>query len=135
TGNVRMYLDYRAPVSIIREKYTDILKESKLWDGQVAALQVTDFKEGVMELRLLMSARSSGAAFDLRCEVREKLIDFIQREHPEALPHSRQVALKRAAEADAHTTDRPRTRATRTPMPRRKTWAAERPPAGGSLPP
>jgi small-conductance mechanosensitive channel len=50
-GNVMMYLDYRTPVSIIREKYKDILKESKLWDGQVAALQVTDFKEGVMELR------------------------------------------------------------------------------------
>jgi small-conductance mechanosensitive channel len=65
-GNVMMYLDYRTPVSVIREKYKDILKESKLWDGQVAALQVTDFKEGVMELRLLMSARSSGAAFDLR---------------------------------------------------------------------
>ncbi|HEX5518544.1 MAG TPA: hypothetical protein VFX32_13140 [Pseudolabrys sp.] len=59
----------------------------------------------VMELRLLMSARSSGAAFDLRCEVREKLIDFIQREHPEALPHSRQVALKSEPEADAATKD------------------------------
>ena len=91
-GNVMMYLDYRAPVGIIRQKFRDIVKESKLWDGQTAALQITDFKEGTMELRLLMSARSSGAAFDLRCEVREKLIDFIQHEHPEALPHSRQVA-------------------------------------------
>ena len=67
----------------------------------MAALQITDFKEGTMELRLLMSARSSGPAFDLRCEVREKLIDFLQREHPEALPHSRQVAVKSGPEADA----------------------------------
>ena len=52
-----------------------------------------------MELRLLMSARSSGQTFDLRCEVREKLIDFLQREHPEALPHSRQIAYKSEAEA------------------------------------
>ena len=100
-GNVMMYLDYRAPVGIIRQKFRDIVKESKLWDGQTAALQITDFKEGTMELRLLMSARSSGAAFDLRCEVREKLIDFIQHEHPEAMPHSRQVAAKSAPEADA----------------------------------
>ena len=100
-GNVMMYLDYRAPVGIIRQKFRDIVKESKLWDGQTAVLQITDFKEGTMELRLLMSARSSGAAFDLRCEVREKLIDFIQREHPEALPHSRQVAAKSEPEADA----------------------------------
>src|SRR5690349_588703 len=100
-GNVVMYLDYRAPVDIIRQKFKDILKESKLWDGQVAAVQLTDFKEGTMELRLLMSARSSGAAFDLRCDVREKLIDFIQREYPEALPHSRQIAFKNEPEADA----------------------------------
>ncbi len=46
-----------------------------------------------MEVRLLMSARSSGEAFDLRCEVREKLIDFLQREHPAALPHTRQISF------------------------------------------
>src|SRR5689334_16934442 len=100
-GNVMIYLDYRAPVGAIREKFNAILKESNRWDGQVAALQVTDFKEGTMELRCLMSARSSGAAFDLRCDVREKLIDFIQREYPEALLHSRQIAFKNEPEADA----------------------------------
>jgi small-conductance mechanosensitive channel len=104
-GNVMMYLDYRAPVGIIRQKFRDIVKESKLWDGQTAVLQITDFKEGTMELRLLMGARSSGAAFDLRCEVREKLIDFIQREHPDALPHSRQIAFKSEPEADAASKD------------------------------
>jgi small-conductance mechanosensitive channel len=100
-GNVMLYLDYSAPVDTIREKFNAILKESKRWDGQVCVAQVTDFKEGTMELRLLMSARSSGQTFDLRCEVREKLIDFLQREHPEALPHSRQIAFK--SEADAAT--------------------------------
>lgn len=88
-GNVMIYLDYRAPVELIRQKFEAILKESARWDGQVSAVQVTDFKEGTMELRCLMSARSAGQTFDLRCEVREKLIDFLQREHPEALPHSR----------------------------------------------
>jgi small-conductance mechanosensitive channel len=100
-GNVMLYLDYSAPVDIIRDKFNAILKQSKRWDGQVCVAQVTDFKEGTMELRLLMSARSSGQTFDLRCEVREKLIDFLQREHPEALPHSRQIAFK--SEADAVT--------------------------------
>ena len=36
-----------------------------------------------------MSAPNAGAAFNLRCEVREKLVDFLQREHPEALPRQR----------------------------------------------
>ena len=82
-------MDYRAPVELIREKFNEILKQSNKWDGNVAALQVTDFKEGTMELRCLMSARSGGSVFDLRCEVREKLIAFLQSEHPEALPHAR----------------------------------------------
>lgn len=99
-GNVMIYLDYRAPVGIIREKFNAILKESNRWDGEVATLQVTDFKEGNMELRCLMSARSSGQTFDLRCEVREKLIDFLQREHPEALPHSRQISFKGDEKSD-----------------------------------
>jgi small-conductance mechanosensitive channel len=92
-GTVMIYVDYRAPVELIRAKFNDILKQSNKWDGNVAALQVTDFKEGSMELRCLMSARTGGTVFDLRCEVREKLIAFLQKEHPEALPHSRQISV------------------------------------------
>ena len=50
-GNVMLYLDYSAPVDIIREKFSEILKEFDRWDGQVSQPQVTDFKEGTMELR------------------------------------------------------------------------------------
>src|SRR5262245_8786714 len=97
-GSVMLYVDYRAPVAVIREKLMEILRQSDRWDGTTAALQVTDFKEGSIELRCLMSARAPGQTFDLRCEVREKLIDFLQREHPEALPHSRQISLRADAE-------------------------------------
>ena len=92
-GTVMIYVDYRAPVELIRAKFNDILKQSNKWDGNVAALQVTDFKEGSMELRCLMSARTGGTVFDLRCEVREKLIAFLQSQHPEALPHARQISV------------------------------------------
>ena len=108
-GTVMIYVDYRAPVELIRSKFNDILKQSNKWDGNVAALQVTDFKEGSMELRLLMSARSGGAAFDLRCEVREKLVDFLQKEHPEALPRSRQIGYSGTEESP----DSPRPKAKR----------------------
>src|SRR6478735_10475912 len=93
-GNVIVFVDYSAPVGVIREKFNEILKQSDKWDEKIATLQVTDFKEGTMELRCLMSARSAGQAFDLRCEVREKLIDFLQREHAEALPRSRQISFR-----------------------------------------
>jgi len=99
-GNVMIYVDYGAPIAVMREKFLEILKQSDKWDGQVAALQVTDFKERTMELRCLMSARSGAQTFDLRCEVREKLIDFLQKEHPEALPRSRQISLKESEKSD-----------------------------------
>lgn len=88
-GAAMLYVDYRAPVGIIRDKLKEIAEASPAWDGQVVGLQVTDCKEETMELRCLVSAPSAGKAFELRCEVREKLVDFLQREHPEALPRKR----------------------------------------------
>ena len=102
-GNVMLYVDYAAPVEVIRAKFNEILKQSDKWDGRTAALQVTDFKEGSMELRCLMSARTASQTFDLRCEVREKLIAFLQSEHPEALPHSRQISRREADEMSSTT--------------------------------
>ena len=43
-----------------------------------------------MEVRVLASAATSGATFDLRCELREKLIAFLAKEHPQALPRGRE---------------------------------------------
>src|SRR5215475_2871130 len=113
-GKVMLYVDYSAPVGIIRDKLHEILKQSDKWDGKTAALQVTDLKEGSIELRCLMSARAPGQTFDLRCEVREKLIDFLQREHPEALPHSRQISLKADAEEIAQSQEAAPRRAKRS---------------------
>jgi small-conductance mechanosensitive channel len=97
-GSAFIYVDYRAPVERIRRKLKEIVSQSANWDGNVVVLQVTDVKETTIELRCLAGAPSAGAAFDLRCEMREKLIDFLQREHPEALPHRR---LEVHAEHDA----------------------------------
>jgi hypothetical protein len=36
-----------------------------------------------------MSARDAGAAWDLRCEIREQLLAYLQRHHPTALPRLR----------------------------------------------
>lgn len=88
-GTVMIHLDYRAPIEMIRRKVDAIANASPLWDRRVMAVQVTDFRQSTMEVRILVSARSAPRAFDLRCEVREKLIDFLQREHPEALPKIR----------------------------------------------
>lgn len=95
-GTVMLYLDYATPVEPLRAKLTEVLKGSRLWDGRVANLAVTDARERTMEVRCLVSARNSGDTFDLRCEVREKLIAWLQAELPQALPRDR-VELNAAA--------------------------------------
>jgi small-conductance mechanosensitive channel len=96
-GTVFLYVDHTAPVDAIRKKLTEIVAQSKLWNGKVVNLQVSDCRETTIELRALMSANSGSAAWDLRCEVREKLIDFLQREYPSALPRRRYEAAETAA--------------------------------------
>jgi hypothetical protein len=71
-GTVLLYVDFTAPVEAIRNKLVEIVKGSNLWDGNVVKLQVTDAKEGAMELRALVSACSAADAFEMRCDVREK---------------------------------------------------------------
>ncbi len=75
----------------MRDKLAEIVKASKNWNGQVVNLAVTDIKPNTIEVRALMSANSAGQAFDLRCEVREQMIAFLQDEHPTALPAQRGI--------------------------------------------
>jgi small-conductance mechanosensitive channel len=100
-GSVLLYLDHSAPVEPLRRKAEEIVRGSPLWDGNVFALQVTDFKELTMEVRVLMSARNSGDAFDLRCYVREQLVAFIQDNYPTALPQLRTVLAAGSRQQDS----------------------------------
>lgn len=88
-GVVMLYLDYRAPIGEIRAKLDEIARSSKLWDRNVVNLQVVEAFETTIQVRVLVSAKNAPTAFDLRCEVREKLISFIQSEMPYALPRVR----------------------------------------------
>jgi small-conductance mechanosensitive channel len=89
-GTVFVYTDYRVPVERVREELHRILQASSdLWDGKVWGLQVTDATERTIELRALMSSSDSAKSWDLRCLVREKLVEFLQREYPDSLPVTR----------------------------------------------
>ena len=88
-GTVFIYADYTAPIQKIREELTRILKANPRWNKKVDCLQVTDAKEHTVEIRALMSAKDSPTAWDLRCEVREQLLSFLQQNYPESLPKTR----------------------------------------------
>lgn len=96
-STVFLWVDYTAPVERIRAEADAIVKGSPLWDGRVFALQVTEFTEQTMQLRVLVSAANAGAAFDLRVHVREQLIAFLQRELPHVLPR-RRMAVEQMGE-------------------------------------
>lgn len=90
-GSVFLYTDYTISFDALREELDRILAATPLWDKKVKVLQVTDSKELTVETRILVSARNSPTAWDLRVHVREKMIEFIQKNYPEALPKSRVV--------------------------------------------
>jgi small-conductance mechanosensitive channel len=92
-GAVTLHADYSAPIARIREKALELIKASPLWDGGVAKLDVIDSTDRTIKLRALMSARNSSSASDLSAELREKLIAFLQKEYPGALPRSRNETL------------------------------------------
>jgi len=88
-GSVFIYADYTVPIGELREELTRLLEKSKHWDRKVNVLQVTNATERVVEVRALMSAATSPAAWNLRCEVREGLLSHLQKNHPASLPRTR----------------------------------------------
>lgn len=106
-GTVMLYLDHSAPIALMRSKLEEFVAESALWDGQVVNLQVSDTKEFVIEVRLLVSSGTSPKAWDLRCEMREKMIVWLNAEHPYALPRHRAEFTRAAGPAGPEFEDRP----------------------------
>jgi small-conductance mechanosensitive channel len=120
-ATVILYVDYATPVEEVRAEFDRIVAASKLWNGQTSVLQVVDATEKTMVLRGLVSAGSAQNAWDLRCEVREHLLAWLQRGHPEALPRLRAELPPRPAGAvadvapDGTATESPAERAQETP--------------------
>lgn len=99
-GVVMMYVDFSVDVPALRAEAERIVKASRLWNGDVFALQVTDYTAREAEIRILASASHAGRAFDLRCEIREALLAYLQREQPQALPRTRNDVTTAAAPAE-----------------------------------
>lgn len=90
-GSVFIHTDYSVPFDALREELDRILENTSLWDKKVKVLQVTDAKERTVESRILVSAKNSPTAWDLRVHVREKMIEFLQKNYPASLPRTRVV--------------------------------------------
>lgn len=89
-GSVFFYLDYTMPIEPIRQELDRILETTNLWNKKTKVVQVTDSKERTMEIRILVSANNAPIAWDLRCFVREKMLEFIQENYSDKLPRTRE---------------------------------------------
>ncbi|MBG6057103.1 small-conductance mechanosensitive channel [Cryobacterium sp. MP_M5] len=88
-GAVEFDLDWRVDPAGMRRELDRIVAQTDLWDGRVVVLQVTDAVGGFVRVRVLVSAADAPTLFDLRCLVRENLIDWLITHNPDALPVGR----------------------------------------------
>lgn len=92
-GPVILRLDFDAKLDRIREKLDEILEGHELHDGRTAKVQVVGSNEKTMEVRILASASTAPDAWNLHCDIREKMLAFLIAEHPEAIPVEREQKL------------------------------------------
>jgi len=79
TKPIKIYVDYTTDVQLIREEFRKMATKHELWDENCEpTVQVTGCSADSMEVRALCHARNPGDAWDLHCEMREKLIAFVQ---------------------------------------------------------
>lgn len=104
-GTVELYVDYSIPVDMLRAEFKRLIDATPFWDKRVGVVQVTDAKENYILVRLLVSANNAGAAFDLRCYLRENMINFINKNFPDSLPKVRgEYRLRYAADSRGEAT-------------------------------
>ncbi|MCF8215396.1 MAG: mechanosensitive ion channel family protein [Chlorobium sp.] len=88
-GTVYIYTDYAIPLDALRRELERIAASSSLWDGRLVKMHVTNTTDKSVEVRALISAANSSDAWELRCLVREQLIEFIRTNYPGGLPKVR----------------------------------------------
>ena len=88
-GTVFLHCDYTTPVSVVRGKCEELIKSHPLYTGTTMKVHVTDFLEQTMQIRILMSGKDATDTFELCAFVREKLMEFLQKEYKQCLPCQR----------------------------------------------
>ncbi len=88
-GTVYLYVDPATSLDPIRAKFMELVESNERWDGRVKHMQVTELTRDAIEVRLLMTAKDSPTLYDLRCDIREALIQWLAATMPEAIVRSR----------------------------------------------
>ena len=100
-GSVLIWVDFGFPVDPLRRELAKLCEGNPAWDRRVCGIQVTDMTDRAVQLRVLVSSGSASQNWDLRCLVRERLIDFVARDYPEYFPKFR-IDNQQAAQQPAN---------------------------------
>ncbi|BDE05803.1 hypothetical protein WPS_10790 [Vulcanimicrobium alpinum] len=88
-GEVLIFADYGIDIGALRAALPELVGRSGLWDGKIATVDIADFTDRAVQLRVSVSARGADELFDLRNAVREALLDYVNGERHTALPRAR----------------------------------------------
>jgi len=88
-GSIEIDLDWRVSPAAMRVELEKILARTNIWDGRASVLQVTDATAGMVRVRILVTAVDAPTLFDLRCFVREEMVEWLQSHDPAAIPRTR----------------------------------------------
>lgn len=77
-GTVTLWVDFATVIEDLRGQFRRIVEGSPLWDRVTASLQVTEASETAIQVRCLVSAKDAATSWELRCEVREKLLAVLR---------------------------------------------------------
>ena len=91
-GTAFLYLDPSTRIGPIRSEFERQVRANPRWDGRVQVTQVTETTRDAIEVRLLMSAKDSPTLFDLRCDIREGMLEWLADNQPEAFAKLRLVS-------------------------------------------
>ncbi|PQD97971.1 mechanosensitive ion channel protein MscS [Mycobacterium sp. EPG1] len=106
-GTAELDVDFTVPFDAMRAEMDRLLRANPKWDGRAGVLQVTDAVDGLVRVRMLVSAKDAGQLFDLRCDIREGMVSWLQRTNPGALPRRR---IEHASSADREMQGQPAAR-------------------------
>lgn len=88
-GKAIIHVDYSLPVEEVRTQCIAWITSSPLWDGRTKGFVITGANNRTMEVRATMSAKNADDAYNLECEIRERLVTYIRENYPDALPKIR----------------------------------------------
>ena len=102
-GSIEIDLDWRVSPVAMRAELERILARTEIWDGRASVLQVTDAVGGFVRVRILVTAVDAPTLFDLRCFVREQMVEWLQTQDPAAIPRTRVQMVDEQPRAEART--------------------------------